>query len=174
MVGSKHQRMFIPTVRGIDHLCLKPPRPIDKKLTRGFRQTFSHRPLIYGYMATFVRHFSRSLLHASRRTPAKRKCNSQWHCAVPQCRAFSSTSLWYTEDNEGRKASVTSTASSKRKTVPFTPADFTPERACRLRAAVQRTTSNRARSHKYHSRRAGQRRARCGNGRRCCRDSQRD
>jgi hypothetical protein len=78
-------------------------------------------------MATFVRHFSRSLLQVGRRTPAKRKCNSQWHCTAPRCRTFSSASPWLVEDDDNRKASSASTATSKKKTKPFTPADFTPE-----------------------------------------------
>jgi small subunit ribosomal protein S35 len=78
-------------------------------------------------MATFVRHFSRSLLQISRRTPAKRKCNSQWHCTPSRCRTFTSTSPRLAEDDEDRQASAISTRSSGKERKPFIPADFTPQ-----------------------------------------------
>jgi small subunit ribosomal protein S35 len=94
--------------------------------TRTFRDV-GHRSLFYKSMASFVRHFSRSLLQVSRRTPAKRKCDSQWHCTESRCRTFSSTSPWLADDDEDRKAPAITIASSKKKSNPFTPADFTPE-----------------------------------------------
>jgi small subunit ribosomal protein S35 len=78
-------------------------------------------------MATFVRHFSRSLLQVSRKTPVKRKCNSPWQCTTSRSRTFSTTNIYLAEDDEGRKASAISTASSNKKSKPFTAADFTPQ-----------------------------------------------
>jgi small subunit ribosomal protein S35 len=78
-------------------------------------------------MATFVRHFSRSLLQASRKTPVKRKCNSPWQCTTSGSRTFSTTNNCLAEDDAERKASAISTASSHKKSKPFTPADFTPQ-----------------------------------------------
>ena len=78
-------------------------------------------------MATLVRHFSRSLLQVSRKTPAKRKCNPQWRSPRSRCRAFSTTSPWLAEDDEDSKALATSTSSSNKKSKPFTPTDFTPQ-----------------------------------------------
>ena len=70
-------------------------------------------------MASFVRQFSRSLLQASRKTPAKRKCNPHWQCPPRQCRPFASTTRWLAEDNNGNR--------QPQQSAKFTVEDFTPD-----------------------------------------------
>lgn len=112
------------TVYGVQErpVMLRPPRPIDPP-----KAPENYHPPLCTFMASFVRHFSRSLLQASRRTPTKRKCNSRWPCTAPQCRTFSITSPWLAEGNENHKAAPTDAASSSKNINVFTPADFTPE-----------------------------------------------
>lgn len=78
-------------------------------------------------MATFVRYFSRSLLQASGRSPAKRKCNPHWHRTPSQCRPFSTTNPRLAEDDEDRQKSAINKPSLKKDRKSFTVADFTPQ-----------------------------------------------
>jgi small subunit ribosomal protein S35 len=78
-------------------------------------------------MAIFVRYFSRSLLQASQRTPAKRKCSRQWQYCAPRYRPFSTTGPWLAEDDDDKRAPDSHDAPSHTERKPFTVADFTPQ-----------------------------------------------
>ncbi len=89
----------------------------SKKESQALKCTSNNTPA--SLMASFVRHFSRSLLQASRRTPAKRKCNPHRQCAPRQFRPFSSTHYWLAEDNDDSRP--------PQQSAKFTVEDFTPD-----------------------------------------------
>lgn len=101
---------------------LEPPRPHEKRI-----QALTEL-ILTTTMATFMRHFSRSLLQASRRTPAKRKCDSRWHCPPSQCRPFS-TNPWLAEDSDNKDSKPAEPPATSQQSAQgaFTVEDMTPD-----------------------------------------------